>query len=183
MKHNTNYSISDASRKLGIEAHVLRYWEEELSLNIPRNELGHRCYREKDLNIFKQIRDLKEDGMSLQEIKRALNGEMRTPKPITSSSVVSSSKNLDKLGQFREIMDSIISGAIQNNNDRLASLISENTSERIIKEMNYLFRTLDEDEDVRLRQIEAMIEAVNSTKKEVAATKSPKKRRGLFSKK
>ncbi len=182
MKHN-NYSISDAARNLGIEAHVLRYWEEELKLNIPRNELGHRCYREKDLDTFRQVRDLKAEGMSLQEIKRTLDGEIRTLKTVTPSSVTGSSQNRDKLGQFREIMDSIISRAIQNNNDRLASIISENTSERIIKEMNYLFRTLDEDEDVRLKQIEAMVEAVTVTKKEAAASKAGKKKHRLFSKK
>lgn len=111
MKHN-NYSISDAAHKLGIEAHVLRYWEEELHLEIPRNELGHRYYREKDLDTFMQIRELKEEGMSLQEIRRALNGEMRTPKALNSSSVVQSDKTQDKLSQFREIMDSIISRSI-----------------------------------------------------------------------
>ena len=26
-----------------VEAHVLRYWEEELELEIPRNEMGH-CF-------------------------------------------------------------------------------------------------------------------------------------------
>lgn len=30
------YLISEASRKTGTEAHVLRYWEEELALKIPR---------------------------------------------------------------------------------------------------------------------------------------------------
>jgi len=32
-----HYLISDASRKVDVEAHVLRYWEEELELDIPRN--------------------------------------------------------------------------------------------------------------------------------------------------
>ena len=32
--------ISDASRMLGVESHVLRYWEEELNIVIPRNEWG-----------------------------------------------------------------------------------------------------------------------------------------------
>ena len=32
--------ISDAARELDVEAHVLRYWEEELELPIPRNEMG-----------------------------------------------------------------------------------------------------------------------------------------------
>ena len=34
------YMISDASRMLGVESHVLRYWEEELNIVIPRNEMG-----------------------------------------------------------------------------------------------------------------------------------------------
>ena len=33
------YLISEASAITGLEAHVLRYWEEELGMKIPRNEL------------------------------------------------------------------------------------------------------------------------------------------------
>ena len=35
------YMISDAAALAGVETHVLRYWEEELDLTIPRNEMGH----------------------------------------------------------------------------------------------------------------------------------------------
>ena len=38
----TRYIISDASKKIDVEPHVLRYWEEELHLEIKRNEMGHR---------------------------------------------------------------------------------------------------------------------------------------------
>lgn len=31
------YMISDAAALAGVETHVLRYWEEELDLTIPRN--------------------------------------------------------------------------------------------------------------------------------------------------
>ena len=31
-----HYLISDASRKVDVEAHVLRYWEEELELGYPQ---------------------------------------------------------------------------------------------------------------------------------------------------
>ena len=34
------YLISDAAKKVDVESHVLRYWEEELELNIPRNARG-----------------------------------------------------------------------------------------------------------------------------------------------
>ena len=37
MNKNKHYLISDASRQVQVEAHVLRYWEDELGLPIPRN--------------------------------------------------------------------------------------------------------------------------------------------------
>ena len=43
------YSISDASRQVEVENHVLRYWEEELALPIERNTKGHRFYKEGDI--------------------------------------------------------------------------------------------------------------------------------------
>ena len=46
------YSISDASRQVEVENHVLRYWEEELGLNIHRNSKGHRFYTDRDIKRF-----------------------------------------------------------------------------------------------------------------------------------
>ena len=43
------FGISDAARQVGVEAHVLRYWEDELGLAIPRNGQGHRYFREQDI--------------------------------------------------------------------------------------------------------------------------------------
>ena len=40
----THYLISDASKKVDVESHVLRYWEEELEMNIPRNECHHEAW-------------------------------------------------------------------------------------------------------------------------------------------
>lgn len=63
------YLISDASKKLNIEPHVLRYWEEELELAIHRNEMGHRYYTELDLEALKGIQTLKNQGFQLKAIK------------------------------------------------------------------------------------------------------------------
>ena len=68
-----HYLISDASRKVDVEAHVLRYWEEELELDIPRNEMGHRYYTDLHIRMFKQVKSLKEKGYQLKAIKHALN--------------------------------------------------------------------------------------------------------------
>ena len=73
----THYLISEASKKLQVEAHVLRYWEEELKLEIPRNELGHRYYTEKQIALFQRIKELKELGYQLKAIKTSLREESR----------------------------------------------------------------------------------------------------------
>ncbi|WP_394926802.1 helix-turn-helix domain-containing protein [uncultured Robinsoniella sp.] len=65
----TRYMISDAAKKVAVEAHVLRYWEEELELPIARTELGHRYYTEENIRIFQNIKELKERGFQLKAIK------------------------------------------------------------------------------------------------------------------
>ena len=66
------YSISEASRLLEVENHVLRYWEEELNLKIPRNELGHRFYREEEIQLLYWITELKNKGFQLKAVKEVL---------------------------------------------------------------------------------------------------------------
>ena len=66
------YMISDASKMLEVENHVLRYWEEELELPIPRNELGHRFYRDSEIKLLRTVKDLKEQGFQLKAIKKLL---------------------------------------------------------------------------------------------------------------
>ncbi len=68
----SHYLISEASRLVDEESHVLRYWEEELALKIPRNDLGHRYYTEVQLEIFRTIKNLKQQGYQLKEIKQYL---------------------------------------------------------------------------------------------------------------
>ena len=69
----TRYIISDAAKIINVEPHVLRYWEEELGMDIPRNEMGHRYYTDKEVRLFSQVRDLKEKGFQLKAIKMILS--------------------------------------------------------------------------------------------------------------
>lgn len=63
------YMISDTAKKVDVEAHVLRYWEDELELKIGRTEMGHRYYTPDDIVLFKNIKELKEQGFQLKAIK------------------------------------------------------------------------------------------------------------------
>ncbi len=68
----TRYLISDAAKKVEVESHVLRYWEDELEIPIKRNELGHRYYTPDDVERFREIKNLKEQGLQLKAIRMIL---------------------------------------------------------------------------------------------------------------
>ena len=95
------YSISDAARQVGVEAHVLRYWEEELGFEIPRNSQGHRYYRETDINLLKRIKDLKEQGFQLRAIKM-LMPDMRKIENMSSQELYSLREELNQRAQMEE---------------------------------------------------------------------------------
>ena len=53
------YSIGEVSELTQLKAYVLRYWETEFSqLKPPKNRAGNRTYRQKDIDIILNIKDL-----------------------------------------------------------------------------------------------------------------------------
>ena len=65
------YSIQDVSKKTGLSAHTLRYYEKEgLITGVERSRGGFRQYTDEDLESLGLICCLKNTGMSLQEIAR-----------------------------------------------------------------------------------------------------------------
>ena len=62
-------SISEAAKRSGVEAYVLRYWEEEGLLKVPRNAKGHRCYTEAEFAAIRDIQKMKAEGLSIKDIR------------------------------------------------------------------------------------------------------------------
>lgn len=67
------YTISDVVKITEYEAHVLRYYEKEFELNIPRNESNHRYYTYKEIETLNYIKSLQEKGFTNKQIKLILN--------------------------------------------------------------------------------------------------------------
>ena len=72
MEEKSIYYISEAAKKVQVESHVLRYWEEELQLPIMRNEMGHRYYTDQNIKQLQEIKELKEQGLQLKAIRTVL---------------------------------------------------------------------------------------------------------------
>ncbi len=86
--------IKDAAKNLGVESHVLRYWEEELGLEIKRNSMGHRYYDARDIKLFKEVKDLRDRGFSLRDIKDGIERQRAKLKNAEEDSMVE--ETLDK---------------------------------------------------------------------------------------
>lgn len=239
------YLISDAANIVNVESHVLRYWEDELELNVPRNELGHRYYTKENIQEFQRIKELKEQGYQLKAIRMIVHngpidefppdGETPVPpaaaakppetaktatagkpapespipahtppvatatekpaaekQPVNSSSSVNTLTtgqsqgvqvretqrsildNTDRMAQFTDLMTQIVGKALAANNQELSRNISDEVGKQVVKEMNYLMREREEQEEERFRKLDAAIRGNMKEKEE---------KKGIFKKK
>lgn len=85
------YSVSETVRLVGVEAHVLRYWEEGLQIEIRRTSQGHRVYSQENVETFRRVKELKGKGLQLKAIRLLL--EQQEPE----------GEDAKLLGQIRKI--------------------------------------------------------------------------------
>lgn len=155
------YMISDAAEIVQVETHVLRYWEEELDLDIPRNEMGHRYYTKANIEEFKRIKELKDQGYQLKAIRMLVNRDKKEPMDYpqtTGNACVEVEEQADRrMEQFRLLMSEIIGQAIEEKNESLSRNIGKEVGEQVLKEMDYLMREQDELQEERYRKLDEAI--------------------------
>lgn len=126
------YMISEAAKRVNVETHVLRYWEEELELPIGRTEMGHRYYTEENLQLFRCIKELKEQGMFLKDLKdlipdmlrlKARKAELTVAKPeVVETAEDSPDYRMEKL---QSLLSSILQDIMAENNKVLETNVTK----------------------------------------------------------
>ena len=58
MKAGKHYLVTEVCRKVGIEPHILRYWEQEFEIKPARNSAGRRIYGEAQIERLQLIKHL-----------------------------------------------------------------------------------------------------------------------------
>ena len=180
------YIISDAAKIIDVESHVLRYWEEELEIEIPRNELGHRYYTDYYVELFKKIKDLKESGFQLKAIKMLLpelmeinsdrqsenredkledsreSGDVNQKELKSNSSEVLKQELLQRVSEpareNTEIgINSVVANALKENNRLLGQEVGDKVSDNLIKEMDYLMQMREQKDEERYKKLDETI--------------------------
>lgn len=270
----SRYMIKEASKIIRVEPHVLRYWEDELKLSIPRNDMGHRYYRKEDLEMFRGILLLKNKGFSLKAIQLLLpdlervcqlddlgldilkeevdarvqelelreqaaasvstlparqlmeqltpvmeTENLHIPDRITSGEtpaaetadpkdstvdapdrtslasmparkpVISEKEGLPveehtetgsqtRLAQFTHIISDIVNKVLEENNTRLVKEIKADVTDNILKEVDYMLRVQQEQQDDQFNRLLNVLESDNKSRRQIAA--AGKKHQGWF---
>ena len=177
---DTIYYISEASKKVQVEPHVLRYWEDELQLEIKRNEMGHRCYTQKDIETFSRIRLLKEQGLQLKAIRLVLQEDNGSLEEKVEDMVMKKAKKYmvtmskgketvvemprEELQEYEETEDEktkkaarlqyllqhMVTEAVKSANQEMCTEIKES----ILKELDYQFSQQEERDEAHWKQEE-----------------------------
>ena len=212
------YMISDAANTVQVESHVLRYWEDELDLTVPRNELGHRYYTQENIQEFLRIKELKERGYQLKAIRMILQdekerkdenkmepairiekvdggeiGEEGVRREMAKNEVIHVTQKVSQLDedaqrekrmeQFQSMMTEIVRKAIYENNSELGQEVGMQVGEQVIKEMNYLMRTQEEQEDERFRKLDEAIRSLGKNGRRAKKERLSRKERKMLKRK
>lgn len=78
-ENQPSWSTQEICQLVGLEAHVLRYWESEFTQLRPRRgRAGERVYRQRELDLVRRIRELLYDEhLTIQAARRKLSEESR----------------------------------------------------------------------------------------------------------
>jgi DNA-binding transcriptional MerR regulator len=67
------FRIGEVAQLVGVDAHVLRYWESEFKMKPHRSSSGQRLYRKQDLSRFYRVKHLLHDeGYTIAGARRIL---------------------------------------------------------------------------------------------------------------
>lgn len=158
------YMISEAAKRVNMETHVLRHWEEELGLTIGRTEMGHRYYTDEDIRLFNCIKELKEQGMLLKELKELIPDMLRARAKLKKDVPVPE----DALTELQLAL-------LENN-----KILQESITQSVIKEMGYLFQAQEMQEEERYKKLDYLIRQQQICRKEYARSTPLKQLRRIF---
>ncbi len=175
---DVHYMISEAAKQVNVETHVLRYWEEELALVIGRTEMGHRYYTKDDIQLFCCIRELKEQGLQLKELKSLIPDMIRTKNHVklkkatlvlqpedlvavkTEEIKEPVAEEVDKLTAFKILIQEAMQEVVTDNNQIL--------SQTVIKGMDFLLQAKERQEEERYKNLDQLIRQQQLLRKESA---------------
>lgn len=132
------YAISEVAEITGYPPHVLRFYEKEFELNIPRNDSNHRYYTYNEIELFQYIKSLQDKGFSNKQIKLILKSPevLITSNDETALTNITQHESIDVVELAGEISEKLqenffnkLIEILESNKEYNAQIIKELTDE------------------------------------------------------
>ncbi|UNK18835.1 MerR family transcriptional regulator [Paenibacillus sp. N3/727] len=116
------YTRKEAAKILDISSEVVRNWERNHLMTVPRLDNGHRIYTEKEINRMKIIRTLRAAHYSTSAILRLLN-QTEKSKELNVKSVLNTPGEYEEIITLSDRLIHSLEEAIQNAQEVIQLLI------------------------------------------------------------
>ena len=153
---DVHYMISEAAKQVSVETHVLRYWEEELMLDIGRTEMGHRYYTKDDIQLFRCIKELKEQGLLLKDLKNIIPEMLHTKKELQLRKATAKEQTPD---DETLVIQAALRKVLLENNEVL--------SQSVLQGMDFLLQAKERQEEERYKKLDMLIRQQQGHRKEI----------------
>jgi DNA-binding transcriptional MerR regulator len=154
------YGISEVAEITGYPPHVLRYYEKEFELDIPRNESNHRYYTYAEIELFQYIKYLQEKGFSNKQIKLII----KSPETVINSNDETALTNVSNLHSIDTV--------------QLAHEISSNLRDKFIDSLKEILWENRENNELMIQklidEITALRNELNSKERDVLICENAK---------
>ncbi len=104
------FRIGEVAHLVGVEPHVLRYWEHEFrSIRPTKSQRGQRVYSRRDVEHLRRIRGLLyEEGFTIAGAKKALRAKGVEPREENDPTVLAGNKARDALVEIRSDVEAFL---------------------------------------------------------------------------
>lgn len=104
------FRIGEVANLVGVEPHVLRYWEHEFrSIRPTKSQRGQRVYSRRDVEHLRRIRSLLyEQGFTIAGAKKALRARGVEPREENDPTVLAGNKAREALVEIRHDVEAFL---------------------------------------------------------------------------
>lgn len=186
-------SVKDVAEMLGTEAYVLRFYEKELNLDIKRNSKGHRVYTLEDVEMFRKIQDMREQGLQLKAIETIVHDSSGETKetyeqlssitlsavaPVKNNNVVDidiTSAEDEKVKQFSFLMKDMLKQALvecnQQSKIEMQETIKREVDTAVEEKVSKYQEAQDEKNEEYYRKLDETMREIQKMRKEMSQAK------------
>lgn len=162
------YSISEVAELLEYEPHVLRYYENEFDIEVPRNKGKRREYTITEIESFQYIKELKEQGFNNSQIKQILKSPTIEDDGDNNESGIENSlhsNNGNEIAMTMDYINQIFATNFSQVNENILNLKSEIEELKLIQQNDEKDVLLAENAKLKMRLKEKTYELVDIKEK------------------